>query len=767
MKCAIMQSALLVAATSQMWAQQQPVGQWRNYTDMKAVRSVAVKGDSVWAATGGGLFGYDLLAGQFSKFTNSDGLGSNDAGAVAVDASGAIWIGASDGSIDVLDAQNSAWLHISDIRQSTRIQRAIQSFLPLGDTMLIVSDFGVSVYRRSRREFGDTYATFGFASAPHVRRTIVQAGRIWVGTDQGLASASLSSSNLSSPTSWSLYGTSSGLPSSVVTSLSIFHDTLMVGTSSGLAYLVNNAFQSAGAFAGVAVADLFSTGGQLYVLSNGSGGFTVQSLGALTSAPLSAGGYPATGGSSLAVMSTAQGPSTVVVGSTTVGLVLWNGASWIPQSPNGPQSNQFVSLTVDDNGVLWAASGLSNGTGFYRFDPSRPPGLQWKNFTAAKYPIMRFDNYFKVLQGSHGSVWVCSWGRGVIQVAGDSIKRRIDAASTPNLAPAIPVDPSQGPYVVVGGVAVDQNGVEWFTDRTAINGKYIAQLTSDSSFRYFTNGFDPSQGFFQGVAVDRNGTKWLANSEPDAKVATSLYFFNESVTIPGTEATGGWGRLTTSGGLPNGTVMSFAIDLDGSVWVGTDLGVMIILDPMYPSVRHTSSFPLRDQSVQTIAVDAVNNKWVGTKEGVFVLNADGSQLLQQYSVLNTGGQLVDNDVRAIAIDQRRGVVYAGTEKGLSTLQIAAIQTQREYTRLEIAPNPFLVSGIEQATIRNLVANSTIKILSPHGSLVTEFQAQGGGRAFWNGTDVSGRLVPSGIYFVVAYADNGNQVTSGKIAVIRR
>ena len=62
---------------------------------------------------------------------------------------------------------------------------------------------------------------------------------------------------------------------------------------------------------------------------------------------------------------------------------------------------------------------------------------------------------------------------------------------------------------------------------------------------------------------------------------------------------------------------------------------------------------------------------------------------------------------------------------------------------------------------------TIKVISTDGKLVSEFAAQGGGRAFWDGHDKNGQIVPSGIYFIVAFAENGNQTTAAKVAVIRR
>ena len=145
---------------------------------------------------------------------------------------------------------------------------------------------------------------------------------------------------------------------------------------------------------------------------------------------------------------------------------------------------------------------------------------------------------------------------------------------------------------------------------------------------------------------------------------------------------------------------------------------------------------------------------------------------------STNKSLLSNDIRSIAIDQKRGIAYFGTEQGLSSLAIAAMQTNRAYSTIECGPNPFILPSNHPLTIRNLVANSTIKIVTVSGSVVTELVERAfwdgqdqngvfGGKAFWDGRDKKGVLVPSGIYFIFAYAENGSQTVIGKVAVIRR
>jgi hypothetical protein len=374
---------------------------------------------------------------------------------------------------------------------------------------------------------------------------------------------------------------------------------------------------------------------------------------------------------------------------------------------------------------------------------------------------MKSNDYYKVSLGAPGTVWVSSWGFGVVEVASDTIRRRLDQTSTPTFAGSVAHDPN---YVVIGGVAVDSQGDTWIVNRTAINGNHVVQIKSNNTATYRNA---PSDGKFTNILIDGNDTKWFANSEPSDKPTGGLYYFNERLSVSGTAVLGGWGSLTVSDGLLNNSVLSLALDRDGYVWVGTDFGLEIITAPTSPKLNRMKPAAFRGQVIQAIAVDAVNNKWVGTKEGVIVVNQDATQVLAQYTVSSTNGKLVDNDIRSIAFDHARGIVYFGTEKGLSSLEVAPVQTSRSLTTLDLGPNPLIVPSEKPLTIRNLADQTTIKVITTDGKVVSEFAAQGGGRAFWYGIDKDGQMVPSGIYFIVAFAENGNQTATAKLAVIRR
>ena len=69
-------------------------------------------------------------------------------------------------------------------------------------------------------------------------------------------------------------------------------------------------------------------------------------------------------------------------------------------------------------------------------------------------------------------------------------------------------------------------------------------------------------------------------------------------------------------------------------------------------------------------------------------------------------------------------------------------------------------------IDGLIKDCDIKILSITGNLVTEFSSPGGRTAYWDGTDQHGNVVNSGVYIIVAFDQEGNSVTTGKVAVLR-
>jgi hypothetical protein len=445
------------------------------------------------------------------------------------------------------------------------------------------------------------------------------------------------------------------------------------------------------------------------------------------------------------------------------------GTSWTSHVPNGPNSNQFISIAVDRDGTVWGASGSSNGSGFYRYN-----GKDWKSFNMQN-SVLPTDNYYRVSAGCNGSVWAGSWGWGVVEMPAGS--DAVDSARIFGTNVGMQGLAGNPDYVVVGPVLCDARSNHWMSVILARDKNVTVVRRADGTWVTLPVKF--STGPANTLLDDR-----LVDRQMVVDAAENLWSVIRDDLYRGIFALGNRGGiddsvetfLNATDGLPSSDVRTIVVDRDNDIWVGTDKGIGIILDPSNPkrSGSIASYKPLDEVGlINTIAVDALNQKWVGTPQGAFLYSQDGTQQLASYTVENTKGKLIDNDVKSIAIDSKTGTVYFGTLNGLASLTTSAVAPVASFSQLHIYPNPYRIPGAGTGgdriplTVDGLVANSNLKILSIEGRVVRELGTPGGRIGFWDGRDAEGRDVASGIYIVAAFAEDGSQVASGKVAVVRK
>ncbi|MCX8010994.1 MAG: hypothetical protein N3A61_07575, partial [Ignavibacteria bacterium] len=418
---------------------------------------------------------------------------------------------------------------------------------------------------------------------------------------------------------------------------------------------------------------------------------------------------------------------------------------------NSPSTNLFPSMVVDENGNLWCASGRDVvNKGFYKFD-----GQSWTNFLLKDYPIMGGNAYHKVNLTSNNTIWMNSWGYGFLKVKEGEIQKRFHSGNTPLVGIKDNKD-----FIVAAGVAEDSKKNLWFAVHDPGNKNLLAKLSNDSVWTLYKNEADTNTILTDDFVIDKYDTKWLTFRITLSNSQEGVYYFNETGTISSRK-----GFLTTTQGL-NGTPTCIVVDLQGEIWIGTNLGVNIITNPTNPSKGITSVYALRNQYVNCIKVDGLNNKWVGTQKGVWVLSPDGSQVLVQYNTSNS--PILSDDIKSIAIDDNKGLVFFGTELGLSSLWTTSVKPFENFNELSIYPNPFYLDRTEKKlTIDGLVGNSLIKIISVDGDLIRDFVTPGGRIAFWDGKNNEGNFVSSGVYFIIAYTEDGEKVATSKVAVINK
>ena len=222
-------------------------------------------------------------------------------------------------------------------------------------------------------------------------------------------------------------------------------------------------------------------------------------------------------------------------------------------------------------------------------------------------------------------------------------------------------------------------------------------------------------------------------------------------------------------------------DLDGRIWFGTTLGLFVIDDAttvFEKNFRFTqvkvnrndgsglADYLLSGLPVTCITVDGANRKWVGTQNnGVFLVSADGQETIHHFTTEDS--PLLSDAIQDIAVNSITGEVAIGTEKGLCSYMSDAIEAADDLVKDDVLvyPNPVKSDYTGPIAIKGLTMDAEVKILSSSGQLVWS-GISSGGLVTWNGCNMRGNRVASGIYHVVANDNAGNKAIVTRIVIIK-
>ncbi len=86
-------------------------------------------------------------------------------------------------------------------------------------------------------------------------------------------------------------------------------------------------------------------------------------------------------------------------------------------------------------------------------------------------------------------------------------------------------------------------------------------------------------------------------------------------------------------------------------------------------------------------------------------------------------------------------------------------------RIRVYPNPLVVNGVHPMTFAGLPRDTRVEVFSLSGEPIWTGEEKHR-EAFWKGTNESGYLVGSGVYFYLVTQPTGGVVARGKIGVVR-
>ncbi len=146
-----------------------------------------------------------------------------------------------------------------------------------------------------------------------------------------------------------------------------------------------------------------------------------------------------------------------------------------------------------------------------------------------------------------------------------------------------------------------------------------------------------------------------------------------------------------------------------------------------------------------------------------MVSEDGTEILHHFTSSNS--YLPSDIVYSIAFNTGNNSVYIGTENGLAEYSNDAMSSEADLSNVYAYPNPVRPDYTGYITIKGLMENSMVKITDSTGNIVYSTTSNGG-MVTWDGCNMNGKRVDTGIYFVLASQGDAGEGCVTKIMIVR-
>lgn len=754
---------------------------WEGYFSYFEIKDVTQGNDKIFAASENAIFSYDVFTNEIETITTINGLSGETISTIKYSENfDLLIVGYETGLMEIVFDTDSEILSVVDILEKETISpvlKRINHFHENEGLVYISTDYGISVYDLEQLEFGDTYFIGDGGSQIAINQTTTINGSIYAacGSNSGIRKASLSNPNLIDFQQWSTialgeYISVQTLGSSLYT----------VGSNNTLYDIVNDNLNVVFTYPTLPV-DVRSTGDNLIVTLTEDVFIYAANFVQIQNA------------STNENFDTNFTSATVLEGDIYIGTETTGVLKTIEGSPNefevilpqGPSSNRAFKLQAGDN-ELWVTYGdysvSFNPAPQRRFGISILRDSEWKNIPHdSLIPPVRNLVDIAINPFNPTQVFISSFQDGILEMNNDEATQILNQNNSGLESLVIPNNPN---VISIRQTAskFDRNGLMW-----TITSKVDRALKS----------FNPSTGQWQGYSfsdiipnaltgergfgdleLGSGGMKWVSSYDNgligiNTETGETNNVFSEEQNMPSSQAT------------------AIAIDSRNQLWIGTIKGLRVLFntsnfveDPN-PDVNEIvileNGIPtelLANQFITDIKVDGSDNKWVGTLDsGIFYFSPDGQETIFQFTTDNS--PLPSNSISDISIDPESGRVYIATTRGLVSFSSGGTKPKDTLDEAFIYPNPvrpeYNILGFDDLNdinngikISGLTENVNVKITDIEGNLVAEAQSRvnqrssnanynfaiDGGTGIWNGKNLRGNVVASGVYlFMISDLDS--------------
>lgn len=762
---------LIFCFTTLAWSQV-AMGKWRTHFAYNSVSQVAQSENKLFAVSEGALYSIDKLDGGMEFYSKITGLNGSNISRIEYDENGKqLIIIYGNGNIDIMSAGGIT--NIPDFfNKQLSTTKNVNHISIYGSTAYLSCSFGIIALNTNRKEISDTYIIGPNASDVNVLNTSVNNDSIYALTSNVIYRASINEPNLVNYEFWSKV---TGLPG--------------VGTYEALVSYEGKLF--------------LLSGGKVYRKASGTPWQLFRGDLTVTGLNVSGGKLNLFAGSSTYLVDS-QLDVKEVADLATIADADFDATTntyWFAATDKGVISYNIQNPTTPIVNVFKPVGPAVNSPWEMKFSDEKlfvVPGGRWAIFYMRPGHIMMYEN------SKWSNISYTSMESKTGQTCTDLVSIAIDPTDNKHFYAA---SYSSGLYEFKNDEFFKYHN---FTNSTveALSGNYQYQMLDGTTFDKYGNLWFVNENVEYGIKVRLADGSWTQLTFPGARTMPTL----SKILISDLNPNQKWVLSARySPGIcifdDNGTIsdqsddksvfISSFPDLDivganitptqfhtivqdnnGTIWVGTDKGPLLfnntssVFEAGYTCSRvkipredgsGKADYLLDDVKIKAIAIDGANRKWIGTEtSGVYLMSENGQETIQHFTSSNS--PLLSNDILSIAINPKSGEVFFGTGLGLVSYQSDASSAEEVFNNVHAYPNPVREGYTGVITITGLVENTQVKITDIKGNLVCE-TVSNGSLATWDGKDVHGRKVSTGIYLAICASSDGTQSTITKILVI--
>jgi hypothetical protein len=754
---------------------QSSMGGWTFHVSTKQVNHIKVLNNTLYAAYKNGLLEYDLPSGEKSMINSVNGLSDIGISALGIETSvGVLMVGYENGNLDKIQGNkitNIPSIRLAQIQGSKRIN----SIVGYKEFVYVATGFGVVKIDPKKDEVRETYNPTG--NNDNILDLAILSDTLYIITKNGMMKGYLNNPVLSDPAQWmidtrvpqdpeGLYEHLEKVGSDLA--ISKIHpdfgkDSAFVIRNTGLEWVTDAGFE-------FEINSLTSHGNKLAVNTNGgmfAYGEDFQEIVYAFNSYAQGKFYNA--------YTSAINNGLVYMADAEFGLIqIVQNDSYTKIEFAGPPKSNFYRVDHHNDNLLVAGGGLSgisntfNSAGVYRLSENswtlldRDNTSGWDTSLIWDYTAVAFHpNKDEFAVGTYSKVPLTVFeGNNKIRAIYNTSNSPLENTILGNQNSFISdlVYDNQGNLFVLNGYS--QNTLK--------------VLTAEEKWMSFDLGPNSKGNLTGRMVQDYNGNLWMAVTGK----GMVGFNYNETLENPGDDKVVVLNTGANTGALPANNVTALAVDFDNEIWIGTENGFAILYNSNsafdagtgdYNAQRIKLEFEgnveflLGNTFISDIEVDGGNRKWMGTNgSGIFCLSPDGLTILQNFTKENS--PLISNNILDLEIDHKTGEMYIVTDLGLISHRIDASYDDPEYSDVRVFPNPVRPEYDGVITIQGIRFDSDIRVTDIGGNLIYQTTSNGG-TATWNGRNLNGEKVMTGVYLIWTASNEEVGRKVGKVAII--